>query len=227
MLEQVDTGYDANHRPVVATHSSGSINAVVQTSYDTLGRTDCVAQRMNPAAWTSLPASACTLQTAGTHGPDRIGRTIRNAAGETTEVQSAVGTALQAAERTSTYSPNGRLLTLTDGMGNLTSYAYDGHDPTAGTTNSTLNGLNQLTLHGTAAPPYDDRGNLAAEGGRTFVYSSENLLTGTVVGAWTMAFTYDPPRRRDSRPARRRPRRRLRRSDRRWSPRPQAWRWRG
>ena len=129
VLEQVDTGFDSNHRPVVATHSGGgSIHSVVQTSYDALGRTDCVAQRMNPAAWLSLPASACTPQTAGTYGPDRIGRTIRNAAGETIEVQTAVGTALQAAEQTATYTSNGRPLTLTDGMNNRTSYSYDGHD---------------------------------------------------------------------------------------------------
>jgi RHS repeat-associated protein len=418
VLEQVNIGYDANHRPVVATHSSGTINSVVQTSYDALGRPQCIAQRMNPAAWLNLPATACTAQTAGAHGPDRIRQAIRNAAGETTGVLTAVGTPLQATEAAATYSPNGRPLTATDGMNNRTSYEYDGHDrlwrtylplaaqsagssnaadyeelsydaagnvvtrrnragetasytfdalgrtiakdlpgnepdvvyqydllgrltsasqtgyplsftydalgrqltqtspmgivtstfdiagrrtrithpggtyyvdqdylvtgemtairengattglgviarydydhlgrrvaltrgnetvttygydaasrlqtlsldlggtgsdlmlgfsynpagqirsntrsnplyswagSTVGTTDSVLNGLNQLTQHGAGTPEYeDDRGNLTAEGGRVFSYSSENLLTGTVFGQWNMIFTYDP-----------------------------------
>jgi RHS repeat-associated protein len=83
---------------------------------------------MNPATWSALPSSACTQSTAGTHGPDRISRTVRNAAGEVTQIETAVGTALQAVVSTTTYSANGRPLTLTDGENNRTSYEYDGHD---------------------------------------------------------------------------------------------------
>ncbi|MEA3015887.1 MAG: hypothetical protein QOI38_609, partial [Sphingomonadales bacterium] len=49
--------------------------------------------------------------------------------------------------------------------------------PAAGATSSTINGLNQVTAHGTGSVTYDGRGNIASEGGRTFGYSSENLLT--------------------------------------------------
>jgi hypothetical protein len=37
---------------------------------------------MNPAVYASLPASACTLGTAGSFGPDRIQQTIYDAAGD-------------------------------------------------------------------------------------------------------------------------------------------------
>jgi YD repeat-containing protein len=70
--------------------------------------------------------------------------------------------------------------------------AYSWTGSAAGTTDSTVNGLNQLSVHNGAAPTYDGRGNLLTEGGRTFAYSSENLLTGTQFGTWNMVFTYDP-----------------------------------
>ena len=64
--------------------------------------------------------------------------------------------------------------------------------PVVGTASSAVDGRNRLTQHAGAAPTYDNRGNLATEGGRTFNYSSENLLTGTAAGQWTMTFSYDP-----------------------------------
>ena len=124
-VEREDVAFDSNTRPVLVTRSGGG--PVVQTSYDGLGRAECVALRMDPATWASLPM-ACTPIGQGSHGPDRITRAVRNAAGEVTQVRTAVGTPLEAAESTATYTNNGRLLTLTDGEGNRTSYDYDGHD---------------------------------------------------------------------------------------------------
>jgi hypothetical protein len=64
--------YDANARVKTQVLANGATQyALTQVSYDALGRTDCVAQRMNPAVYASLPASACTLGTAGSFGPDR------------------------------------------------------------------------------------------------------------------------------------------------------------
>ncbi|HEX8192610.1 MAG TPA: hypothetical protein VF552_06880 [Allosphingosinicella sp.] len=128
MLEQTDTVFDANSRPVTASHAAGgAMHSVSQTSYDALGRPDCVAQRMNPASWTNLPASACTHAPQGSFGPDRISRPVRDAAGQVTQVRSAVGTPLEAAEVTTTYSANGQALTVTDAENNRTSYEHDGH----------------------------------------------------------------------------------------------------
>ena len=55
-----------------------------------------------------------------------------------------------------------------------------------------MNGLNQLSLHGGASVTHDARGNITAEGGRTFSYSSENLLTGVATASWTQTYGYDP-----------------------------------
>lgn len=134
--ETVETGYDANGRPVTSKLiAGGTVHALTQTSYDALGRVDCTAQRMNPATFGALPASACTLGTAGGFGPDRIGKTHYDAAGQVTKVQRALGivqTALEPAQQvdevTSTYTGNGQVQTVTDGGGNRTTYEYDGHD---------------------------------------------------------------------------------------------------
>ncbi|WP_163312507.1 hypothetical protein, partial [Enterobacter cloacae] len=53
--------------------SSGGVTyQVTQYSYDLDGRLECTAVRMNPAAFSSLPASACVLGTPGSQGADRI-----------------------------------------------------------------------------------------------------------------------------------------------------------
>jgi YD repeat-containing protein len=81
--EAVEVAYDANARVSTQTLSNGATQyALTQVSYDALGRTDCVAQRMNPAAYGALPASACTLGTEGSFGPDRIQQTVYDAASD-------------------------------------------------------------------------------------------------------------------------------------------------
>jgi RHS repeat-associated protein len=89
---------------------------------------------MNPAAWSALPASACTLGTPGTpgttgdYGPDRIARNFYDLAGQLLRTAVAYGTADQADERAMTYGATGQVLTLTDGENNRTGYDYDGQD---------------------------------------------------------------------------------------------------
>ncbi|HEY0113197.1 MAG TPA: RHS repeat-associated core domain-containing protein [Allosphingosinicella sp.] len=130
-LEAVETGYDAGGRPVTAklTDSTGAAYALTQTSYDAAGRPECTAQRMNISAFSSLPSSACTLGTQGSHGPDRITKTIYDAAGQVTQVKTALGvTGEEADEMTATYRDNGQVETVTDAQNNKTTYVYDGHD---------------------------------------------------------------------------------------------------
>jgi RHS repeat-associated protein len=133
-LEEVQTSYDASGRPVVQKLvAGGTTHALSQMSYDALGRPECIAQRMNPAAFTSLPASACTLGMQGTgtndFGPDRIAKTSYDAAGQVTKTTSAYGiTGQQADDATVTYTSNGKTQTVTDAENNKTSYVYDGHD---------------------------------------------------------------------------------------------------
>lgn len=127
-LQQATSTYDAPGRKIkdVVT-ASGTTYGVTQYSYDGEDRLDCVATRLNSSLWGSLPASACTAQTAGTSGPDRIAKNIYDAADQVTQQQTAYGTAVQVNESRS-YSNNGEITTVTDGKGNLTTYVYDGAD---------------------------------------------------------------------------------------------------
>ncbi|MEA3014275.1 MAG: hypothetical protein QOD42_2820, partial [Sphingomonadales bacterium] len=129
-LQRVEQDYDANARPVVQRLMSGSTTyALTQQSYDALGRAQCVAARMNPAEFASLPSDACTLDTAGSFGPDRIARTSFDAAGRATKVETGYGVSGVAADEVATsYRANGQVETVTDASGNKTTYVYDGLD---------------------------------------------------------------------------------------------------
>lgn len=130
VLSSIETSFDALNRKTkeVTTGSDGVIVSVVQYSYDATGRLECTAQRMNPAIYGSLPASACSLGTEGSFGPDRIVKNVYDTAGRLWKVQKAVGTALQEDYATYTYSLNGKRTSLTDARGYMASMTYDGHD---------------------------------------------------------------------------------------------------
>ena len=126
-------GYDSLGRKVTDAMVSGPTgtpvtNTLVQASYDTKGRPNCSAVRMNSAVYGSLPSDSCTLGTAGSSGPDRISQAVYDNADEVTQLKEAVGTSDAATERTLTYSNNSKLATLLDGENNLTTYEYDGFD---------------------------------------------------------------------------------------------------
>jgi len=129
VLERAETTYDAAGRPVkAALIAGGSTQAVRQMSYDAAGRLACVAARMNPSAFSSLPSSACSLGPAGSHGPDRIGKRLYDAAGQVTRVVSALGTTLAQDTAVFSYTPNGQVATIEDAKGNRTTLVYDGFD---------------------------------------------------------------------------------------------------
>jgi RHS repeat-associated protein len=58
--------------------------------------------------------------------------------------------------------------------------------------NYDVNGLNQYTLYGQVVPAYDADGNMTSKGTATYIYNSENLLTGTGGG---VSLGYDPMNR--------------------------------
>jgi RHS repeat-associated protein len=161
-LETVDTAYDQMDRKVREARSAGSTTfTVTQLSYDSSGRLECTAVRLNPAVYASLPGNACTLGTEGTNGPDRLTKRIYNAASELIKMQVGVGTTVAADDETNTYTLNGKLATVTDGENNTTAFEYDGHDrlaktrypvPTLGALSSSTTDFEQLT--------YDANGNV-------------------------------------------------------------------
>ena len=127
-LQQATTTYDGSGRTTQQTTTAGGITYTLsQSSYDALGRSQCTVTRMDPAQWNTQTA-ACVPQTTGPNGPDRVTRTIYDAASQVIKVQSAVGTSDTSDEASYGYTPNGKVATLTDANGNLTTYEYDGFD---------------------------------------------------------------------------------------------------
>ena len=183
--EMVDVGFDANNRPITRKLANDATNyALTQTSYDAVGRPECAATRMNIAIYGSLPSSACALGTQGDFGPDRIAKTVYDAAGQVTQLKVAFGTSNEANERTLTYSNNSRLTTLKDAENNLTTYEYDGHDrlsktrfpvTTQGANSSSTTDYEQLT--------YDAASNVISRrlrDGNSISFTFDNLSRPTL-----------------------------------------------
>ncbi|HEY0112197.1 MAG TPA: RHS repeat-associated core domain-containing protein [Allosphingosinicella sp.] len=225
-LKAVETGYDGNARPTTSKLTSGGTTyALTQISYDPLGRPECMAERMNPSEFASLPSDACTLDTQGSDGPDRITKTIYDAAGQVTQVKTAFGvTGEEANEVTSTYTNNGRVQTVTDAESNKTTYVYDGHDRLsqtqfpnstkgAGTSNSSdyeqlgydanFNVTSRRNRAGeTASYTFDALNRLTlkdlpgSEPDVTYTYDLLGNLTGASQTGHALTFTYDALGRR-------------------------------
>ena len=122
--------YDSDGRKIQDTFSdpSGTIDNVTQYSYDAFNRLICTAVRMNPAVFASLPASACTLGTQGSNGPDRITENFYDSLNRVTQVLKAVGTTVQEAYATYSYTVDSLQQSEIDANGNQTQLTYDGHD---------------------------------------------------------------------------------------------------
>lgn len=130
VLSSVETAYDLAGRKLRETvkGSDDVSTALTQYSYTVAGDLECTAVRMNPAAYGSLPASACTLGMEGAQGPDRITRNVYNPKGLVEKVQQAVGTGLQQDYVIYTYTGNDKQASVTDASGALAEYRYDGLD---------------------------------------------------------------------------------------------------
>ena len=126
-----ETTYDTAQffRPVETRQLSDSnaVSGVQRVTYDAAGRPSCVAVRMNPAEFSSLPSSACTLDTTGGFGPDRIVQTTYDDVGRPLTTTSGLGTA-DALTESVAYTDNGQTESLTDGRGNVSIKEYDGFD---------------------------------------------------------------------------------------------------
>ncbi len=126
----VHSTYDNMNRKL-KTWVVGSDNVIVtmtQMSYDALGRVTCTAQRMNPAQYGNLPASACTGTATSPDGKDRITKTVYEASGRVAQIRKAVGTPLEQAEVTFDYTLNGKQKYVIDANGNKAWMVYDDHD---------------------------------------------------------------------------------------------------
>ncbi len=189
VFQTVDTTYDMMDRKLSEKISAGGTAysltqySLTQYSYDALGRLECTAIRMNPAAYGSLPASACTLGTAGAQGADRITRSVYDAAGQLLKVQKAYGRPLQQDYATYTYSQTGKMASMVDANGNKATMSWDGQDRQSRWTfpSKTMVGAVSTTDYEEYA--YDANGNrtsLRKRDGQVIGYSYDKLNRVTV-----------------------------------------------
>jgi RHS repeat-associated protein len=182
VLAKSSVEYDSYGRKIrenALNASTSAAEAVKQYSYDSAGRVECVATRMNPAVYGSLPA-ACTQSTAGSFGQDQIARTTYTANGDPSVIQTGYGTSLVRNERTFTYLAPGQVGTLKDAANNLTTYEYDGFnrlkkqrypDTTTGAGTSSTTDFEEYT--------YDAAGNTATQKRRDRFQQGPLIVTNT------------------------------------------------
>ncbi|MFG6488772.1 RHS repeat domain-containing protein [Roseateles sp. BYS78W] len=114
--------------------TDGQPVGLVQYSYDDWNQVICKTVRMNPAAYGSLPADACTLGAEGSDGPDRITHYSYNTYFQMTVETRAYGVpGLQMDYVTNTYGGTATatntfswLTDQKDANGNVTHLDYDG-----------------------------------------------------------------------------------------------------
>jgi YD repeat-containing protein len=131
VAQQVDYFYDPMGRKVQETTSSGgTILTLTQFSYDSVGRLQCTALRMNSAVFpssvtTAFPTAACDLGATGSQGPDRITYQTYDQYHRVLQVVQGYGTPAQRNYVTYTRTAWGAPQTSTDANGNTTTLAYD------------------------------------------------------------------------------------------------------
>lgn len=185
--KQIDTQYDAMDRKIRDTVLSGNTPyTLTQYSYDAVGRLECTAVRMNPAAFASLPPSACSLGSPGGYGPDRIVRNVYDDGGRLVTIQKAYATPLQQNYASYSYTPNGKQASVTDANGNRASLNYNGFDQLATWYFPSPTAVGQSSSTDYEAYDYDANGNrisLRKRDGRilTFAYDTLDRMTSKIV----------------------------------------------
>jgi RHS repeat-associated protein len=178
----VDFTYDAWGRKLTEqTSSAGTPYMLTQYSYDTSGRVECTALRMNPAAYASLPSSACSLGTEGSAGPDRITRHSYDNSNRILKTQRGVGTSAQIDYVTYTY--NGPQESATDANGNKSFYTYDAYKRLQYWYFPSKTTAGQYEPSDYEQYGYDANGNrttLRKRDGRTITYDYDNLNRATL-----------------------------------------------
>ena len=193
IFSKAETAYDgADHKILETVWGWDTVNsawlesAATQYSYDANERLECTAVRMNPAAFASLPASACNLGTAGSFDDDRITRNVYGDVGELLKVRKAYGTSLQQDYVTYAYSANNKPISMIDANGNKASMTYDGFDRQVRWNFPSKTVPSQVSTDDYEEYGYDandNRTSLRKRDARTltFTYDALNRMTSKVV----------------------------------------------
>lgn len=119
-VEERVSGDDASGNFVIGT--------VTQFSYDADGRLTCTAVRMNLAQIPATGGNACVVGTPGEFGADRISRQTYDTADQLIQIRKGVGTNLDQAYATYSYTPSGQRDYIVDANGNRARTTYDDYD---------------------------------------------------------------------------------------------------
>jgi RHS repeat-associated protein len=135
VVTRATNSFNSAGLPTIAKHYIGTSSTpkdVTQRSYDNMLRVSCEAVRLNPADFSTLPASACSLGTTNADGSrDRITQYNYHAVtGALVSTVSAYGTQSARTEVLKAYdmgsaTSTGTLTYVEDAKGNRTSYFYD------------------------------------------------------------------------------------------------------
>lgn len=130
VLQQTAATYDVRGLRIEERVTSGTtLFSVTQYSYDVDGRLTCTAVRMNLQQVPAAGSDACTPGQPGADGAaDRITKSVYDTADQVLQVRKAVGTALEQAYATYSYSASGKPTAVTDANGNRAEYVYDAFD---------------------------------------------------------------------------------------------------
>lgn len=124
--QQTSLSYDARGMQTEARVSAGgAVKSVTQMTYDADGRQLCNAVRMNLSAIPATGSDACVLGTQGSDGPDRITKSVYDVASQVLQTRRAVGTSIEKADVTYTYTVNGDKQDVIDGVGTHAKLVYD------------------------------------------------------------------------------------------------------
>lgn len=132
VLKSVEFTYDSVGRKLTerVNNSGGTVIALTQYKYNSVGLLECTAVRMNTAKFAVPQSDACVLETAvaGVER-DRITKYIYDAAGQLLQMKEGFGVfSPDVDEVTYTYSSNGLQTSVTDANGNKATLSYDGFD---------------------------------------------------------------------------------------------------
>ncbi|WP_439571328.1 RHS repeat domain-containing protein [Sphingomonas sp.] len=196
-----DITYNAVNQKIKETVSgTAGVHRVTQYSYDAVGRLECTALRMEPATWSSLPASACVQATSSTADTDdRITRNFYDAAGQLITVRQAVGTDVQIDYARYEYTANGKRKAVIDANGNRAEMTYDGFDRQTRWTFPSKTTVGQVDATDFEAYVYDANGNrtfLTKRDGGKIKYDYDPLnrveaKTFPLGGGSPVYYTYD------------------------------------
>lgn len=182
--------------------AGGTVMSVTQFSYDADGRLSCTAVRMNLASLPPAGSDACQLGTAlgyvqGSDGPDRITKNVYDAADQVLQSRRGVGTSLEQAYVTYTYTPNGDKQDVIDAVGNHAKLVYDTYGrkqqwqfPSSAAPPAGFNGATPQTAVATA-------GAVNTADFEQYTYdSNDNLYSKQLRNGQSIAYRYDALNRR-------------------------------